>query len=686
MEFSVFSLFQRRVGRLVLVLWIESLLGLFVYADGAPDAEPLRQLGQSEFRLTCGEENERPFRFSPDGKLLAGASRRELRIWSFPEGKLLHDLSGSVQTRSIGFGSEGRELLALNERDMAIFRFDARSGKSLGVVKLQDAVREEGATEFWFSEDGKWLTSTETYGHVTAWETATGKRSMRVASEFEAIHAPVTEEGVLTLKSGVFIHRFDARTGKSLSKRRMDGMNTIVASTPNGTVLAGYSEAEKAIVFWDTAVNQHVGGKIPTDKESLSYGAPAVSANGKRIIYASKKRDSTWLRQVAVAEVETGKVVSQFDPPDFEGVEEPVISPDGRYAFLVGGRSVFRVFDTESGQPLHSTPDHALAIEGLSFTPDDKTLLVGSRDKQQTWEVATGDAGVVLEQGPYGSVSFAIDDATALVAGVEEGGARLQQIASGKIEREFEPNTHLQFAKLSASVDRRSFTGIDRSPHNRLTIREWRIADGEVVGRRVLLDPNPRRDAMRGAKIPELALGGSRLLRLKQVERPSRKPDGSINWGRMEIQLEDWKNDTITNRFSIPALGRFQFDETPDGAALAAVISTAHIPSAGQPWGSTYLRLWDVTTGRERIKVSSGMENYFSAFTVVAVSPNGRRVATASDESRIEVWDGKTGERLRFFDARNRVTVLAFSHDGKILASGQLDGRVNLWNVGEAAQ
>src|SRR4051812_1312537 len=49
-------------------------------------AGPLRRLGASDFRLTIRGGQRRSFRFSPDGKLLAGANWDEVKIWTFPEG------------------------------------------------------------------------------------------------------------------------------------------------------------------------------------------------------------------------------------------------------------------------------------------------------------------------------------------------------------------------------------------------------------------------------------------------------------------------------------------------------------------------------------------------------------------------------------------------------------------------
>src|SRR5207244_3212617 len=66
----------------------------------------------------------------------------------------------------------------------------------------------------------------------------------------------------------------------------------------------------------------------------------------------------------------------------------------------------------------------------------------------------------------------------------------------------------------------------------------------------------------------------------------------------------------------------------------------------------------------------------------VAFSPDGSRVATASYDQMVKVWDVATGRELRTFQEHTgRVHVLAFSPDGTRMATGSVDGTVKLWDV-----
>jgi WD40 repeat protein len=65
----------------------------------------------------------------------------------------------------------------------------------------------------------------------------------------------------------------------------------------------------------------------------------------------------------------------------------------------------------------------------------------------------------------------------------------------------------------------------------------------------------------------------------------------------------------------------------------------------------------------------------------VAVSPDGERIASSSQDGIIKIWDAKTGQELRSVPAHdNQVRSIAFSPDGHWLASGSWDKTVKIWD------
>jgi WD40 repeat protein len=75
-------------------------------------------------------------------------------------------------------------------------------------------------------------------------------------------------------------------------------------------------------------------------------------------------------------------------------------------------------------------------------------------------------------------------------------------------------------------------------------------------------------------------------------------------------------------------------------------------------------------------------EDARGAVLALAFSPDGRALATGTYDDLVHVWDAGTGREIhRLSGHQERVVAVVFSPDGKLLASGSFDGTVCLWVV-----
>jgi WD40 repeat protein len=94
-----------------------------------------------------------------------------------------------------------------------------------------------------------------------------------------------------------------------------------------------------------------------------------------------------------------------------------------------------------------------------------------------------------------------------------------------------------------------------------------------------------------------------------------------------------------------------------------------------------YSPLLNLKTILLNIREQNQLEGHSSIVNSVAFSPDGKTLASASDDNTIKLWNRETGKEITTLTGHSlRVNSVVFSPDGKTLASASDDKTIKLWN------
>ena len=156
------------------------------------------------------------------------------------------------------------------------------------------------------------------------------------------------------------------------------------------------------------------------------------------------------------------------------------------------------------------------------------------------------------------------------------------------------------------------------------------------------------------------------IMQIMGIDHHDLDSSTSIGQEKINPQISPWQcvhtfTGNLTNLNNVNSLAI-----SPDGKTLA----TGH--------DDKNIRIWDLNH-RELLIIFAG---HTQAIKSVAFSPDGKILATASDDKTIKLWHINTWEEICTLGGHTHtVKSVAFSPDSQMLASGSWDKTIKIWDV-----
>ncbi len=475
-----------------------------------------------------------------------------------------------------------------------------------------------------FSRDGKWIAAGDGTGLVYLWEAATGKVALQVDSH----------ERWPTV--------FFSQDGSRLGARNAEG-EVRLWETTTGKLVASFRRGFKG--------------------NGRRYEQFLFSPDGRRIIAVPDFNEMIYLHNGKLADADVvgdkleelsielleapgGKLVKRLAKSEPGTVfSDAALSPDGKL-LAVGiravksPRKVLRLLDTTTGKLVREiTAEGEGWFLSMAFTPDGKTLALGSRDEIVLADVATGKVTgrLTAKMSTVGFVGFTADAKT-LVSHSHDDKVRAWNLATRKVQRTF-----------AAEASGHHVLHLPGRLGDKPAYHEW---FGKMYGTALSPDGKTFAVGISGCvQLWDIAAG-------KQLYPEQKAPD---RWAEVEYSPDGrlllvstlehaclWDSVSGTIRKELPKGARGGVF-SPDGK----IIAFGRLRKEDDKEAPVAF-LWDIAREKELVRLEHPRKEGFS-FRNLAFGPNGRTLLTLGlyrenagypNMTSLHRWDTSTGKIL----------------------------------------
>ncbi|HSB08069.1 MAG TPA: caspase family protein [Blastocatellia bacterium] len=669
----------------------------------------LRQL-DSGIPSMGGTSLVRPFRFSPDGRTLIAMADAKVRRWEVETGR---ELGSTSLPNAKGFfaailSEDGRTLAATSLDSSEVRLWDTTAGRELQPVTFEREARIAGQNAIALSPNGNLLAvltdsvrvsrkgAAETTLQISLWEVASGRKAQTLK-----VSSGPTQFGVAP------------------------GASACLVFSADGGLLAMRDEA--SIRIWDVAAARELKS-FTSPGISASRSDPSVDIFGDKVLFSPDRRILSVVSGSTLNLVDASSAATSQTLAGHNGTIIAVsFSADSKLVASSAIDNQIKVWETSTGREVETLRGSAMPVSDLAFSPDGKSLSLAGHEAVSSWELITGGVrrGVALpddyarhRQGGFQERGCLLSrDGKFVIAGSSSQPlAKVWEIATGRELPDVSLTQGRQLGNAAFSSDGSVVALVERdfqtprsaqasqpSPQPPANVPAQPIAlpDMSKIMEQMQKDPKKMQEQMK--KVEEAMKRGDINAGLSALESmgvtpPTTRANKSSNnlrildvaTGRQLQAIPVAQSGLIAGMMSAnPALSSSTLSFSPDGRVIATA-SGFNSP----------ITLRDASTGKELRTLKPSM---FSMMVYsLAWSADGKRLASAHSGFKgnlaapnaadtfsfddltfsIKVWDTQTGAELNSLVGHNNlVNALAFSRDGRMLASGGYDSTIKLWDL-----
>ncbi|AKT42626.1 WD40 repeat domain-containing serine/threonine protein kinase [Chondromyces crocatus] len=601
--------------------------------------------------------------FSPDGSLLMSAGKdRTSRLWDATTGAALRVVQHPSWVVMTGFSADGRH--AFLKGKGTVFDLEVETGRvrllssgdskssiasstrriarlDYATLSVEDTVTGQRRVlerlaeprgpcgAILFSHDGNTLLHLTHQGEMRSWDMATGKsRTLGLLPNHLSPLETMSEHRMATspdgrwvaVLSGAAVYVWDLQRGLGQVLRGHDGDVLRAAFSPDGKLLAtgGFDRTAR---IWDLTSGQ---SRVLQGHQD-TVNSVSFSPDGQLLVTAGG--DATVRLFPVVAQA------SEVLPGRGADAVLAGISSNGRLIAAGGRDGLLRLWEEE--RPPLIVQAHLGEIVAAVLSADGEHIATaGSDNIVRVWSRSGVQVGELASPTQAAVLALAFSPDSQWIASAEaDGKVRLREIASGE-ERVFSGHVgQVRAMRFSPSGELLATAGED------LSVLIWRVATGEG---RLLGEHEGEVTAIAFSPDEHLLVSGS-----------------------MDHTMQLWNLESgVAEKFNLGGTGVRQLGFLPDGKTLVTMSG-----------GDTGARLWDVETRSQR----ATLRGHSGEVTGFAIAPDGLRLATASLDRTVRLWDLESGESRALEGHTGAVVGVAFSPEGLGLISVGRDGTVRRW-------